>query len=472
MPIRQRKKSVAYSTASQLSFLDAASRHSGPPFPNLADDVNECVEDDVLFPQYLNVDDDKEDRLDITNFDRGVMENERRVSAGSALSRTVSKQSRLYGETKLEGTGSAEFRYCIYSGHKEGGTTFVQQLVSTEGRQALEKMLETPGWWLDCLNTTDDEMVVLSKLFRIHALTVEDIEANEPCEKIDLYPNYTFVCFRSFELDPHGNQLWPYTFYNLIFKEGLISFHYKSSLHPARVRHRLNQIKQHLTIVPDWINYALIDDITDSFAPVIRQVEMESTSIDELSLVLHKAERTDMLKRIGRCRKHATHLSRLLTTKLDVVKSLMKRYEEKWHRQGGYSALVDQSLTASQDEAIEHKALNEVLLYLGDVQDHLVTMILSISHCNRILSRAHTNYLAQVNVDLSMTYRETNAVMNRLTFMGVVFIPTLFIAGLFGMNVRVPGKEYLDYAFFFWIVLIMICYSVLLTYFGKKWKVL
>ncbi|ORX47758.1 cora-domain-containing protein [Hesseltinella vesiculosa] len=472
MPLKQRKKSIAYSAASRVSFIDAASQHSSQQYPNQVSDhdISDCVEDDVLFPQYLDVE-EKLDRPSISDFDRGVRESERRASYGSALSRTISKQSRLYGESVSE-TTSTELRYCVYSGQKDRGTTFIPQLVSKEGREALDTMLQTAGWWLDCLNPTDEEMTVISKLFRIHALTVEDIQANEATEKIDLYPNYTFVCFRSFDTDQQTNQLYPYNFYNLIFKDGLLTVHYKHSPHPARVRHRIDQIKQHLTIVPDWINYALIDDITDAFAPVIRQVEMESLSIDELSLVLHKSERTDMLKRIGRCRKHATQLTRLLTPKLDVLRSLMKRYEEKWQRTGGYLAMVDESLTTSPEEMKEQKALNEVLLYLGDIQDHLVTMALNTSHCNRILSRAHTNYLAQVNVDLSMTYRETNQVMNRLTFMGTVFIPTLFIAGLFGMNVAVPGKKYLDLAFFFWIVLLMVSYSVLISFFGRKWKVL
>lgn len=241
-----------------------------------------------------------------------------------------------------------------------------QDLLSKDGRLGLENILqETTGWWLDCLMPNNEDMHFLVKLLRIHPLTVEDILSHEPSEKIDLFPNYTFVSLGSFEVDPETNQICPYNFYNLIFKGGLVTFHFKPSPHPDRVRHRLDQIKHDTLIVPDWIHYVLIDNVTDSFAPLVTQVEMETVSIDELSLMLHKSERFDMLKRISRCRKRTTQLSRLLTTKADVMKSLIKRYDEKWQRAGGYGAfLVDLPI----EEVTALKTLNEVLLHLGDIQ--------------------------------------------------------------------------------------------------------
>ena len=40
----------------------------------------------------------------------------------------------------------------------------------------------------------------------------------------------------------------------------------------------------------DWINYALIDDITDGFMPVLRFIELEVDSIDDLVLILKESE--------------------------------------------------------------------------------------------------------------------------------------------------------------------------------------
>ncbi|KAI7873837.1 uncharacterized protein EV154DRAFT_87061 [Mucor mucedo] len=104
-------------------------------------------------------------------------------------------------------------------------------------------------------------------------------------------------------------------------------------------------------ITSNWINYALIDAFTDSFAPIILQVEIETVLIDELSLVLTKSEQGEMLRPISRCRKKFTQLSLLLGSKLDVIKSLMKRYEDKSRK----FALIEQQ---SFPQQVNHALLN------------------------------------------------------------------------------------------------------------------
>jgi magnesium transporter len=95
-------------------------------------------------------------------------------------------------------------------------------------------------------------------------------------------------------------------------------------------------------------------------------------------------------------------------------------------------------------------------------------MAQNINHYDRILHRAHTNYLAQVNLELTQTYVMTNSVMNRLTFLATVFIPLTLICGLWGMNVKVPGKDHVDLTYFYWILGGMAMYCTTCIYFGKR----
>ncbi len=46
----------------------------------------------------------------------------------------------------------------------------------------------------------------------------------------------------------------------------------------------------------------------------------------------------------------------------------------------------------------------EIVLYLGDIQDHMLTMTSNLSHYETLLSRAHSNYLAQVSTLHSFLY--------------------------------------------------------------------
>jgi magnesium transporter len=248
---------------------------------------------------------------------------------------------------------------------------------------------ERPTWWLDVLSPTDAEMKVLSKTFGIHPLTTEDIMMQEAREKVELFRNYYFVNYRTFEQDVNNeNFLQPVNMYVVVFREGVLSFHFSMTPHPANVRRRIRQLKDYLILSSDWISYAIIDDITDVFAPLIQNIEDEVDDIDDAILRLHssgadekykrdnekKSETSgdgmhgesggDMLRRVGDCRKKVMSLYRLLGNKADVIKGFAKRCNEHW----------------------EVAPRSEIGLYLGDIQDHIVTMTGNLSHYEKYVS--------------------------------------------------------------------------------------
>lgn len=248
---------------------------------------------------------------------------------------------------------------------------------------------DRPTWWLDVLSPTDAEMKVLSKTFGIHPLTAEDIMMQEAREKVELFRNYYFVNYRSFEQDMNNEDfLEPVNMYVVVFREGVISFHFSMTPHPANVRRRVRQLKDYLILSSDWISYAIIDDITDVFAPLIQSIEDEVDDIDDAILMLHtttseeKSNKDnekrseagdatttesggDMLRRVGDCRKKVMGLYRLLGNKADVIKGFAKRCNEHW----------------------EIAPRSEIGLYLGDIQDHIVTMTGNLSHYEKYVNR-------------------------------------------------------------------------------------
>lgn len=279
---------------------------------------------------------------------------------------------------------------------------------------------EASTWWLDVLSPTDDEMRMFAKVFGIHPLTTEDILLEETREKIELFRNYYLVCFRSFDQDPYSQTyLEPLNMYIIVFREGTLSFHFRGTTHPQNVRRRIKSLKDYISVTSDWISYALIDDITDAFGPLIQGIEYEVDGIDELVLILKEAEQSDMLRRIGTCRKKVMGLLRLMGNKADVVKGLAKRCNENW------------SVAPRSD----------IGLYLSDIQDHLITMTQNLNHYEKILSRSHSNYLAQISIEMTDANNQINDVLSKLTALGTVLIPMNLVTGLWGMNVHVPGQD-------------------------------
>ncbi|ORY66235.1 uncharacterized protein BCR38DRAFT_339244 [Pseudomassariella vexata] len=316
-----------------------------------------------------------------------------------------------------------------------------------------------PTWWLDVLCPSPAEMRVLQQAFRIHSLTSEDIMMKDEREKIELFPHYYFVNYRSFEQDSESDtHLEPVNMYIIVFRDGLISFHHSPTPHPANVRRRLRQLADFRELDSDWMSYAIIDEITDIFVPLIQKIEEEVDDIDDAILRLHaggspkketpnnndRGEKdarsisgetviesgADMLHRVGNCRKKVMGLYRLLGNKADVIKGFAKRCNESW--------------------AVAPKS--DIGMYLGDIQDHIVTMTANLSHYEMILSRSHANYLAQINIRMNERSEETADTLGKLTVLGTIVLPMNIITGLWGMNVWVPGQEYEGNLNWFWAI--------------------
>lgn len=409
-------------------------------------------------------------------------------------------------------------------------------------------VLDPSPFWLDILNPTEEEMKVLSKTFGIHPLTTEDIFLGETREKVELFRNYYLVCFRSFDVHDErskrqsqsahaedsgrdrfrrrmsgagtnksdstrrrknrpSSELTPLNMYIIVFHEGVLTFHFSPTPHPMNVRRRARLLRDYITVSSDWISYALIDDITDGFAPMIEAIDEEVTYIEDSILRMHSSissdsedssddeseeevelnskkgsfrnsfsasrktssfrtksnttassqssvstrdekwkEKGDMLRRIGECRKRVMSILRLLGSKADVIKGFSKRCNEQW----------------------EVAPRSEIGLYLGDIQDHIVTMVQSLNHYEKLLARSHSNYLAQINIDMTRVNNDMNDVLSRITVMGTIVLPLNIVTGLWGMNVIVPGQDIQSLTWFWSITGSLILFALACFFLARR----
>ena len=282
-------------------------------------------------------------------------------------------------------------------------------------------------WWLDVLNPSQAELDVIASAFQLHRLTKEDIETQEPREKVELFRDYYFVCFRSFNTNKLSEDyLEPVHLYIIVTADGVLSFSYTSNPHAKNVRKRISKVGDFVSLGPDYICYALIDDIVDSFAPIIHEAEEESEGIEDQVFIAREDDFAALLRQIGEARKRVLNMMRLLGGKADVIKGFAKRCNEQF----------------------EMTPRGDIGLYLGDIQDHVVTMMSNLGHVEKMLSRSHANYLAQLSVDHLLKGNSTNKALARVTVVATILVPLNLITGLFGMNVHVPGMDVPGYAWF------------------------
>ncbi|MCJ1447551.1 MAG: Mg(2+) transporter [Stictis urceolatum] len=285
-------------------------------------------------------------------------------------------------------------------------------------RDLFELPSESGSWWLDVTNPTIDELEALQKAFGIHPLTKEDILEKESREKVELFNSYYFVNFKSFENDKdHEDYLEGINVYMIVFREGALTFSYSSTPHAAQVRKKIGKLRNYQSLTADWICYAMVDSIVDFFFPVMRGIEIETDQIEDQVFVARAEDFATLLKQIGECRKRVMSLMRLLGGKADVIKGFAKRCNAQY------------SVTPRGD----------IGLYLSDIQDHIVTMMSNLGHFEKMLSRSHSNYLAQLSVDNLVQGNRANEVLSKITVIATVIVPMNLVCGLFGMNVPVPG---------------------------------
>lgn len=524
----------------------------------------------------------------------------RHGSVPPAVSRSSAAPQNLKGSTPLGGASHASLSL---AGNQSGGTTSVNSLSTSPH-------IHPDPFWLDILDPLEEEMKVIAKTFGLHPLTTEDIFMDEAREKVDMFKLYYFLCFTSFDivyerrkqkakehekminkLQEYNNQtskfslewlkkifkkrddlnlrlnkrsgsssnmskskkvrhgeLCPLNMYMIVFKHGVLTFHFSATPHPINVRRRARMLKDHLTVSPDWICYALIDDITDSFAPMIESIEAEVYLIEDEIMRMHSGDRDstddsddsddesvinfhehrprrtndvfvrrhrsksvienpepskldflrlrkrdsrgdyisveskrsavsksstttstdlsrivawkrkgDMLRRIGECRKRVMSVMRLLSTKADVIKGYSKRFSES-------DVAIDNTPFINTRMASKH----EILMYLGDIQDHIVTMVQSLNHFEKLLARSHSNYLAQINIDMTKVNNDTNDVLGKITVIGTIVLPVNVVTGLWGMNCIVPGQDAPGLTWFYGILFGIFLFSILSYLYAKK----
>lgn len=144
------------------------------------------------------------------------------------------------------------------------------------------------------------------------------------------------------------------------------------------------------------------------------------------------------LRQIGDVRKNVMGLMKLLGGKADVLRGFTKRCNENYN------------VTPRMD----------IGLYLGDIQDHVVTMMSNLAHFEKMLSRSHSNYLAQLSIDNITQGNNANKVLSKITLLASILVPLNLVCGMFGMNVAVPFRSVDNLIPFFVILAILVAFVI------------
>jgi magnesium transporter len=241
----------------------------------------------------------------------------------------------------------------------------------------------------------------VADLFGLHPLALEDVANTHQRAKVEPYEEEVFVVARmATERPPDTEQL------SLFFGRGFVlTFQERAGDCFDGVRDRIRRSNRRIRQRgADYLAYALLDSIVDSYFPVLDRMGDELESLEDEVLA---SPDQDTMTRIYRAKRTLIGLRKAIGPHREALNALIREPTE---------LIAD-----------------ETQLFLRDCYDHAIRII-DVVEAYRELSAD------LINTYLSAVSNRMNEIMKVLTIIASIFIPLSFIAGLYGMNFD-PGAS-------------------------------
>ncbi len=273
----------------------------------------------------------------------------------------------------------------------------------------------------------------VGKEFKLHPLMLEDILNVTQRPKMDDYEDYLLVTLKM--LYYNNKRIITEQVSFVLIDNYIFSFQEFEGDVFDQVRERIGAAKGNIRKQgADYLLYALIDAIVDSYFFILEQIGDISEDIEhQLMEEPHK----EVLQAIYGLKREMIYLSSSIWPLREVVGNL----------------------TRTDSQLIK----DNTRLYLRDVYDHIVQIIDIIESYRDIMTGMLDTYLSSIS-------NKTNDVMKILTIFSTMFIPLTFLAGIYGMNFKYFPELDVPWAYpAFWVITIVIIIVMLVYFRRKKW---
>lgn len=319
-------------------------------------------------------------------------------------------------------------------------TVFVHRDGRTQCLPALDPALLQPGSqakvWVDLSAPTEAEARILSDVFHFHALAVEDAVASLHHPKIEAYDGYLYLILHGIDYQKSRDQE-SFITHDTDFFLGpnyLVTIHDGQGRSIGGIQEVCGRNDHVLGEGAGALMHRIIDRMVDNYRPEIEQLEQW---LNELERDVFDVPRKETVREILSVKQDVTALRRIATPQRDAIGRLARR---------------------------EFPMIAEELTYrFRDVYDNLVRIAdEGLIFQDRITSLLDAHY--------SNVSNRLNEIMRVLTVITVIVSPLTLVAGIYGMNMKLPmvGSE-TDPRPFWWLVGGMIVtVGIMLGFFRRK----
>lgn len=266
--------------------------------------------------------------------------------------------------------------------------------------------------WIDLVDPSRKELEKLARLLHLHHLVVEDILERNERAKIEVSDQYVHLVMFSLALSRGHLEESEIDF--VLGPRFLLSSHL-ADWEPQRAHELRGGLGPILSKGPDFVLWAIVDDLVDGYFPLFDQVDEEIDGLEDL--ILGRTDRSTV-ERIFDLKRDLLTIRRVTSPQREI-----------------FNQLTNRELAFVQDEHI---------VYFRDVYDHLIRLTDELDSFRDRLTGALDAYLSVVNNRLT-------EIAKRLTAVTVILATIGAIGGIFGMSEAGPalaGQELPG----FWIV--------------------
>ena len=290
--------------------------------------------------------------------------------------------------------------------------------------------------WVDFESPSDAERGILERAFNFHKLAVENCFAQSNHPRIDDYGDYYYLVVHGVAAMrgssvPGEPRLRLKEIDIFLGEHLLVTYHAGVEAAIESVRKKCAEVDRLMARGPDRVLAEILDHLAEEYVQIMERLDSE---IDTLEDRLFKHASKPALREIFSLKKDVLHLRRVVNPQREVLNRLARA---------------------------EHKAVSkEETIYFRDVYDHIYRVSEMLESFRDVLASA-------MEVYLTVVANRTNEVMKVLTTFSIVLMTGALIAGLYGMNVDLPGGK--SPAMFWILVGVMFGLSVgLLAFFRKR----
>lgn len=290
--------------------------------------------------------------------------------------------------------------------------------------------------WIDVFDIDDADIDLLTNIFNLHPLTVEDFIMPNARPKIEEFPDYLFMVMFAM-VSPNNQQKSRPRITELdccLGKNFLITFHSEAFNSVCMCKERVKKQSPMIMHGADMLLYSILDSCIDNYFPIINEFD---DTVDAMSDELFKTPTQDTLKKIYSLKNDVMYLKRTLGPQSDVI-GLLSRGTLKF-------------ISPSN------------IIYFRNIYDNMVRFNDIVNMSRDIISGAMEAYVSIVSNRL-------NEIMKTLTVIATIMMPLTLIASIYGMNFKYMPE--LDHRFGYPAVILtmgIIMVSMLVYFKRRKW---